>query len=153
MVITSIWWGFGLLILLIFFWIAANPENFGEYRENAIDWVLPHFIPTMTLTGAVAYTRPAAGDCVPDRNIRFAFVLTCLVSIVYLLMIAAIIALAVTGFGEVETERGAVDTLTSWNKVLGVFQGLAASAIGVFFVRNDGRATDSSREEESRKQT
>jgi hypothetical protein len=142
MIITGIWWGFGLTILLLFFWIAANPANFGAYRDNAIDWVLPHFIPTMTLTGAVAYVRPARGDAVPDRNIRFAFALTCLISIVYLTMIAAIVALAVTGYGGVESDRGAVDTLMSWNKVLGVFQGLAASAIGVFFVRNDGSSAE-----------
>lgn len=135
MIITAIWWGFGLAILLTFFWIALDGSNFGEHQDQAIDWIIPHLVPTMSLTGAVAYMAPAREERAVTRQMRFAFLLTCAISVIYLLLIAAVIVHAVTGTG-VESARGAVDTLTGWNKLLGIFQGLAASSIGVFFVRN-----------------
>jgi hypothetical protein len=157
-VISSIWWGLGLFILLAFLWISANPHNFGDHRDAAIDWIIPHLVPTMTLTGAVAFAQPAEKNRVPGKQLRFAFLLTVVISVVYLLLVAAAILYAVTGLGG-ESERGAVDALQSWNKILGVLQGLAASAIGVFFVRGDSlaeakaqsrpRPTHSSREDDA----
>jgi hypothetical protein len=136
MIITSIWWGFGLAIILLFVWLSMNPTNFGKYNDDALDWLLPHLIPTMTLTGAVAYAKSPSDGRRVSKASRFAFTLACVVSLIYLLLVLAIILRAVTGTGE-ETERGAVDVLSNWNKILGVLQGLAASAIGVFFVRDE----------------
>jgi hypothetical protein len=138
-IISSLWWGLGLAILLTFLWISANPHNFGAHREAAVDWIIPHLIPTMTLTGAVAFAQPGARDRKPSRQLRFAFLLTVVISLVYLTLVAAAVMHAVTGWAG-ESERGALDVLHSWNKILGVLQGLAASAIGVFFVRGDSLA-------------
>jgi hypothetical protein len=143
-IISSIWWGFGLVILLGFLWLAMNPANFGTYTESAIDWIIPHLIPTMTLTGAVAYAHASGPEEPPGQQQRFAFRLTCLISVVYLVVLSAVIAYAVLGIAG-ESERGAVDALNSWNKILGVLQGLTASAIGVFFVRGDGKGANRSR--------
>lgn len=136
MIITTIWWGFGLGIIMMFVWVTMNSANFGAHSDAAIDWLLPHLIPTMTLTGAVAYATPARKDARISSQTRFAFVLACVISVFYLGLVAAVILHALTGGAGVETPRGAIDTLTGWNKVLGVLQGLAASAIGVFFVRH-----------------
>lgn len=133
-VISAIWWGPGLAILLVFLWLVSDPANFGAYSEHATDWIIPHLVPTMTLTGAVAIAQQTGEGEPPGLQMRYAFALTCLISVVYLLVIASVIIVAVSG-AATESERGAVDVLTSWNKILGVFQGLAASAIGVFFVR------------------
>ncbi|TDW68990.1 hypothetical protein EDF57_101884 [Novosphingobium sp. PhB55] len=135
MIITLIWWGFGLAILLMFIWAAFDEAVFGAFREQAIDWIIPHLIPTMSLTGAVAYTSSSDPQKETSPQARFAFLLACLISVVYLLVLAAVIILALTG-SVGESSRGAVDALAEWNKLLGVFQGLAASAIGVFFVKN-----------------
>ena len=136
-IISAIWWGPGLAILLVFLWLVSNQDNFGAFSDHAVDWIIPHLVPTMTLTGAVAIAQTSPDSAPPGQQLRYAFALTCLISVVYLLVIASVIVIAVTGQAT-ESERGAVDTLTSWNKILGVLQGLAASAIGVFFVRGDG---------------
>lgn len=134
--ITLIWWVLGTIILLSFFWVSADRNIFGEYRSQGFDWLLPNLIPTMTLTGAVAYSAPKASDdaIVPTRQVRFAFLFACALSLIYLAVLAATIALALTEASE--SPRGVIDALTSWNKLLCVLQGFAASAIGIFFVRN-----------------
>jgi hypothetical protein len=139
-VISSIWWGAGLTIIAVFLWLTTNPKNFGPYWSQALDWILPQLIPTMTLTGAVAYAQGPAKWTEPPRQVRFAFMLTCLASIFYLALVVADIIHALSG--TFESERGAVDALNEWNKILGVFQGLAASAIGVFFIRSDAAAKE-----------
>src|SRR5687767_4329 len=99
MIITAIWWGFGLAIILLFAWIVMNPANFGKYDDAAWDWLLPHLIPTMTLTGAVAYTKSGPEGVPVGKQARFAFSLACFMSVIYLLLVLAIIMRAVTGDG------------------------------------------------------
>lgn len=134
-IISALWWVSGLTIIAVFLWLTSNPANFGKYGGEALDWLLPQLIPTMTLTGAVAYAQGQAKWTEPPRQVRFAFLLTCTVSVFYILLVIGDIAHAL--LGTVETERGAVDALNDWNKILSVFQGLAASAIGIFFVKSD----------------
>jgi len=142
-IISSIWWGAGLLIIATFLWLTMNPRNFGSHGGEALDWIIPQLIPTMTLTGAVAYAQGGANWREPPRQVQYAFLLTCIASIFYLGLLVADIAHALSGTG-MESDRGAVDALSEWNKILGVFQGLAASAIGVFFVRSGGAKKDGS---------
>ena len=135
MIITSVWWGGGLAIILAFIWVTLDDSNFGAFGSQALDWLLPHILPTMTLTGAVAYSRPAETDGPVTKQIRFAFALACLISVFYLLLLLLITGFTLMGTG-VESQRGIIDSLLKWNKLLGVLQGLAASAIGVFFVKH-----------------
>lgn len=133
-IISSIWWVAGIAIITLFLWLTSNPANFGPHSGEAIDWIIPQLIPTMTLTGAVAYAHGGASWTRPPKQVRYAFLLTCAVSIFYLGLLVADIFHALGG-APTESDRGALEALSDWNKLLGVFQGLAASAIGVFFVR------------------
>lgn len=134
-IISAIWWGLGLGLLAWIFAASSEPATFGSYVAEARDWIIPHLVPTMTLTGAVALMQSTEGDASPNRQIRFAFLLTVVTSLFYLALVGWAIHYSVEGmFGE--SERGAVDGLYSWNRILGVIQGLAASAIGVFFVKS-----------------
>lgn len=135
-IISSIWWIAGILIISAFLWLTTDPRIFGVHGSEALDWIMPHLIPTMTLTGAVAYAQGGASWTEPPKQVRYAFWLTCGVSIFYFMLLTADIAHALVGTAA-ESDRGALDALNEWNKILGVFQGLAASAIGVFFVRSD----------------
>lgn len=136
-IISTIWWVAGLAILLLFLWLAANPQNFGNASDKAIDWIIPHLVPTMTLTGAVAFVqRKSDRGGRPSRQMRHAFILTVAISVVYLCILSGALILTIAGTPP-ETENGVLDRLYSWNKILGVIQGLAASAIGVFFVRGE----------------
>lgn len=131
-IISAIWWGAGLTIIAVFLWLASNQTSFGDFSSQALDWLLPQLVPTMTLTGAVAVAHPGKRGGT-GRPMRHAFLLTCVVSIFYLALVVADIAHAF--LGTAESDRGVLDALNEWNKILGVFQGIAASAIGVFFVR------------------
>ena len=133
-IISAIWWGGGLAIIAWFLWLTMIPGTFGDYTNEALDWIIPQLVPTMTLTGAVAFAQGPASWKEPPAQVRYAFLLCCIISLFYLLLVAADIAHALVSVDE--HSRGAVDSLASWNKILGVFQGAAASAIGVFFVRS-----------------
>lgn len=136
-IISSLWWGAGLLILLLFLWLTANPAVFGNQTDKAIDWIIPHLIPTLTLTGAVAFVQRGAEPAPPPTDqMKHAFLLTMAISIVYLLVLAGALVLSISG-APAQTENGVIDRLYGWNKILGVIQGLAASAIGVFFIRSE----------------
>lgn len=134
-IISAIWWGLGLGLLAWMFAASSEPATFGSYVTEARDWIIPHVVPTMTLTGVVALMQSTEGDVEPNRQIHFAFLLTVVISIFYLALVGWATHYSIQGmFGE--SERGSVDGLYSWNRILGVIQGLAASAIGVFFVKS-----------------
>lgn len=136
-IISSLWWGAGLTILVLFLWLTANPQVFGNQTDKAIDWIIPHLVPTLTLTGAVAFVqRGTEAAAPPSDQMKHAFLLTMAVSSVYLLVLGGALVLSISG-APAETANGVIDRLYGWNKILGVIQGLAASAIGVFFVRSD----------------
>lgn len=134
-IISALWWGGGLGLLAWMFAASSDPAIFGSYVAEARDWIIPHLVPTMTLTGAVAIMQTHEGDAGPGRQVGFAFLLTVVISIFYLALVGWAMHYSIQGmFGE--SERGSVDGLYSWNRILGVIQGLAASAIGVFFVKS-----------------
>ncbi len=141
-IISSLWWGAGLAILLLFLWLTANPAVFGNQTDKAIDWIIPHLIPTLTLTGAVAFVQRGGAEAPapPTDQMKHAFLLTMAISAVYLLVLGGALVLSISG-APGETANGVIDRLYDWNKILGVIQGLAASAIGVFFVRAEKDST------------
>jgi len=134
LILTAIWWGFGILLISVFMWLSSVDSVFGLKQDIAVDWLLPHLIPTMTLTGAAAYAGSDKAAAREKPTGKAPFVLACVASVFYLALLSFIIVTTLAGSPQ-ESANGVVDALLSKNKILGVFQGLAASAIGVFFVK------------------
>lgn len=131
--ITMVWWLGGGLLILVMLYLTTRPMLFQSAQEP-LGWLLPHIVPTMTLTGAVAYfggsPKATGGDA---ADVAFLFRLAAGVSGAYLLLIAFVILVASSGTGSSGT---LLERLAAWNVILGVLQGLPASFIGVFFAKN-----------------
>lgn len=131
--LTAIWWVSGIVMISLVVYLGSLENVFGSHGDAAIDWLLPHLIPTMTLTGAAAYAHKDKQGPDEAEPGNAPFILACVASLFYLALLAFLLTTSLTA--TTESANGVIDALLDKNKILGVFQGLAASAIGVFFVK------------------
>ncbi|MEG3181892.1 hypothetical protein [Sphingomonas sp. LT1P40] len=133
--ITLVWWLGGALLILLVLGLAAVPSVSRDTHE-LLGWLLPHVLPSMTLTGAVAYFAgpPKTVDTKPEE-MKFLFRLALTASVFYLLVLVIVIIVSLLALSR--GQQGIlVERLQDWNIVIGVMQALPASAIGVFFAKN-----------------
>ena len=122
--LTTLWWVWGLLLILLLIVLSLQPALFGDDVEKAWQWFLPNLVPAMTMVGFTAYVSPAPAD----PGTRNLFPLALGVSAFYL----AILTLSVVG--TLFTPRP-LDFLTRSSLWLAPLQGFALAGLGVFFVK------------------
>lgn len=125
--LTVLWWGWGLLLFLLLVALSSQSAIFGDDASAAWQWFLPNVTPSMGLVGAAAYARRKAADVDP-AVIRPLFLLALIVSAVYLVLLT--ISLVGVFFS-----AQPLAWLGKSNLWLGPLQGLAASALAVFFAK------------------
>lgn len=126
LILTGLWWAWGLLLIVVMIGLSRNPALFADPKA-AWDWFLPNLLPTLTLVGASAY----AGGLNPAKlqaGEGLFFTLCLLVSAIYLG------ALSVSILGT-QTSSAPLDSLRGANTYLGPLQGLVTSLLGFFFVK------------------
>lgn len=125
--LTVLWWGWGLLLFLLLVALSSQSAIFGDDASVAWQWFLPNVTPSMGLVGAAAYARRKAADVDP-AVIRPLFLLALIVSAVYLVLLT--VSLVGVFFS-----AQPLAWLGKSNLWLGPLQGLAASALAVFFAK------------------
>lgn len=125
--LTGLWWGWGLLLFLLLVALSSQSAIFGDEVSSAWQWFLPNITPSMGLVGAAAYARRKTAD-VDLAVIKPLFLMAVIVSAVYLLL------LTVSLIG-VFFSANPLGWLGKSNLWLGPLQGLAASALAVFFAK------------------
>lgn len=125
--LTVLWWGWGLLLFLLLVALSSQSAIFGDDASAAWQWFLPNVTPSMGLVGAAAYARRKAADVDP-AVIRPLFLLALIVSAVYLVLLT--VSLVGVFFS-----AQPLAWLGKSNLWLGPLQGLAASALAVFFAK------------------
>ena len=107
--------------------LSSQEAVFGEDPSAAWQWLLPNLTPTLGLVGAAAYARRNVQD-VDTAAVKPLFFMALAVSLAYLLLLT----MSVVG---VMFTTDPVAWLSKSNLWLGPVQGLAASALGVFFTK------------------
>src|SRR5262249_37285086 len=130
MILTLLWWCWGVALIVVMVILSNQPVIFGDDPKNAWDWFVPNLSPTLLLVGGVAIRQRGTGKEEPGAP-GYVFMLTLLMSILYLL--ALTVALVSVVF-----VTNPVAELHKSNIGLGVIQGLAASFLGVFFTGGSG---------------
>lgn len=124
LILTLLWWGWGLALLVLLVVLSYQPAIFGDDVSAAWEWFLPNIIPTLGLVGAASYQRRRSGQDAPASS--HLFLITVAASAVYLLLLTAAELSVLFTTDPVKTLR----TSSLW---LAPLQGLCASALGVFF--------------------
>jgi hypothetical protein len=127
MMLTYLWWIWGLGLIVLFTIISAVGSVFE--KSEGLEWLLPNIMPTMTLVGAASYTQRQAPQ-VDQRARRPLYHLALIVSTAYLLMLSASVPM-------LAYSSDPVGLLLKWNLGLGPLQGLCASVLGVFFLKKE----------------
>jgi hypothetical protein len=127
MILTNLWWGWGVMLLLALVALSSQAAIFGDQAEAAWQWFLPNILPTLGLVGAAAYSRRSETDVDPSA-IRPLFLIALAVSVTYLLLLS----LSVVGVLFSSDPIAWLNKSALW---LGPLQGLAASGLGVFFTK------------------
>ena len=125
--LTVLWWGWGILLIVIFAALSSQSAIFGDQTAAAWQWFVPNLTPTMGLVGAAAYTKGTLPSA-PSGTIKTLFVLAMAASLVYLLLLTAAL------LGVFFTAQP-IGWLTKTNIWLGVVQTLTASTLGAFFAK------------------
>jgi hypothetical protein len=124
-------WLSGSAIILAVLVIQTIMGKYGDKAQDAWSWFLPTIMPTLSLIIGV-FVSDALGSGVGGKNIdSFMFRITCVLSSVYLILVASTLFLA-----PVSTYPPLVLMKMS-NLWLGPVQGLTAGAMGVFFLSPD----------------
>lgn len=126
-VLTTVWFIWGGILLVLFIVLTLAPTLFGSDTQKAWQWFLPNLIPVLTLVGAGAYaapppTAPSAGSS------SGSFPLALGSSVFYLLLLTG--SLLSTLFSTTPLE-----TLTMSSLWLGPVQGIATSGLALYFVK------------------
>ena len=125
--LTGLWWGWGLLLFLLLVALSSQSAIFGDEAGAAWQWFLPNITPSMGLVGAAAYARRKTAD-VDAAVVKPLFLMALIVSVAYLLL------LTISLLG-VFYSTDPLAWLGKSNLWLGPLQGLAASALAVFFAK------------------
>lgn len=126
--LTALWvfGALGLGLLLIF----AARDLSGDAMQKIWAWFLPTVMPTVTLIISVITADAVSGSKRTQTTSSFFFGLTCVVSLVYLIAVAAPILAPAAG-GRVSLE----EQISRTGLFLGPFQSVVAALIGVFFTQ------------------
>jgi hypothetical protein len=124
--------GLALALLLI---IQLAAGKYGDKSKAVVEWFVPLVLPTvsLTLTAVIATGRSGARAVEPADG--FAFKLAWLLSLMYLLIVAAVMVFCSTG-----SASAAVESLSSCNPVVAGVQGIVAVALGAFFANKSPEA-------------
>ena len=125
--LTAVWWIWGVLLILMLALLSAQDKLFGEKVGEAWQWFLPNIMPTLMLVGAASYAKQKAPSVNQDM-VGPIFLITLSVSIIYLLLLTISVVGALFA-------QPPLAWLIKTNYWLGPVQGLAASALGVFFTK------------------
>ena len=125
--LTILWWGWGLLLFILLVALSSQSAIFGDQTSAAWQWFLPNVTPSMGLVGAATYAQRKTADIEPTV-IRPLFLMAVIVSAVYLMLLT--VALLGVFFS-----AQPLDWLGKSNLWLGPLQGLAASALAIFFTK------------------
>ena len=125
-ILTLLWWGWGLLLVLLLVALSYQPAIFGEDPKAAWDWFTPHILPTMMLVGAAAYAKKDVP--LGTEGHGQLFIIALVASIIYLLLLT----IALLSVFYVVDPLAALRKASLW---LGLLQGLCASALSVFFTK------------------
>lgn len=132
-VLAAIWFAGSALIggVVIAQCIAGK---YGDSVSEAIGWLLPTIMPTLSLMIAVFASEALTGGEGKRDVESFMFWLTAAISIFYLVLVSA------TVFGAPFARVGPLQLMKTSNLWLGPVQGLAAASLGVFFVNPHAKA-------------
>ena len=132
LVLTLLWWIWGLSLFALLAMISYQPAILGKDADAAWQWFLPNITPTLMLVGAVAYIgRGERSAAIEARGPLF--LITLVVSIFYLVALTASIL----------SVFYSTDPLAAMRKSglwLGPLQGLTASFLGIFFTDSAPKA-------------
>lgn len=126
LVLTGLWWGWGLLLIVLMILMVNNASLFGGDSKAAWDWFVPNIVPTLTLVGAAAYRGNAPAS--DGEKPVLLFVLTLVVSALYLAILTYTLASTLYSVTPLKS-------LQSASLYLGVLQGMVTSFLGLFFIK------------------
>jgi hypothetical protein len=126
--LTILWFtGSGFLFILLL--IQGVLGHYGEKANEAWSWLLPTIMPTLSLIIGVLVSDAANKGAETQTVDRFLFILSFILSLVYLVAVALSILL------QPFTSVNPLELMRQSNFWLGPFQGLVSAAIGAFFVK------------------
>jgi len=120
----------GLLVLLVFVQMMLN--KYGSRSEEFWSWLLPNFLPTLTLMATVFFadTPPSSAQRTVKKSI-YRFALS--ISVFYLFLI--ILLILSEPLVHDLTGSTIFDVIDRTGFILSPIQGLASLALGYFFVK------------------
>ena len=119
--------GTGMMFLIFLFQTIFG--RYGEKAEEAWQWLLPTFMPTLSLIVGVLVVDALSKETKRKNVDRFIFRLSFALSTAYILLVA------ITIFLQPFASLSAIELMKQSNLWLGPFQGLVSASIGVFFVK------------------
>lgn len=125
--ITWFIWGGGLFLVL--FLQTIN----GLYRDTARDiwsWFSPTILPTAALIIGVMVSDAMGNNVSPRKVSRFAFTVTLILTIVYLITISLVILFPLS-----KESPSLLERIKVANFGLGPFQGIVSASLGIFFTK------------------
>jgi hypothetical protein len=133
----AVLWSVAAVILILLLIIQTIMGHYEDKGTDAIAWLLPNILPTLSLIIGVLVADARGKDLNAQKVDRFFFHLAFSFSCVYLLLVLfSILAQPFAAQGPLELLK-----LSNW--WLGPIQGLVTSLLGVFFVKSDASGTSS----------
>jgi hypothetical protein len=123
-VLTTVWWSWGLLLILLLILFSMQQRLFGEDVGKVWQWFLPNIVPAMTMVGFTAYAAPALSQDVPGGVFGMALAVSCF----YL----AILTISVVG---TLFAPHPLEFLTGSSLWLAPLQGFATAGLALFFAK------------------
>ena len=123
-VLTTLWWGWGILLILLLMALSLQSSLFGDDMSKVWQWFLPNLLPAMTMVGFTAYATPPP-ETAPPQGL---FVMALAVSCIYL----GVLTLSLVGTLFASNPLDFVTTSSLW---LAPLQGFAIAGLSVFFVK------------------
>ncbi|MCX6246148.1 MAG: hypothetical protein NTW10_00305 [Bacteroidetes bacterium] len=127
--LATVWFVIGG-ILFLFMLSLTLTGRFGTKLHDVWSWFLPIVFPSLTLMIGVFAVDALSSGVKPAKIDRYIFVLTFIMSIVYLLTILVVLIVS-----SINPEP--IDIMTASNFGLGPFQGVVSACIGIFFIQKD----------------
>lgn len=128
--LAILWFTFGLLLFIVLM-LQSIFDRFGDRVEDAWSWFLPSIMPTLSLIIGVLILDVTSDSDVEKKVDPFFFWIAFLLSVVYLVLVATTIFILPF------TRLPPLDLMKLSNLWLGPLQGLAAAALGAFFVKGE----------------
>lgn len=128
--LAVIWFGGAGSFLLVVI-IQSILGKYADKTDEAIAWLLPTILPTLTLIIAVLGADAAGFTKTPKHVDVFFYRMTASLSAAYLFVVTLTVVLAPF------STTGPLELMRMSNLWLGPIQGLVGGALGVFFIRKE----------------